>query len=167
MSGLVFPPAAQRPRSAIILIVEDDADFGKFLEEVINSETPYQAALADNGSCALEKAKRLRPCLLLLDYKLPDINGLEVFDRLQEMEETRGTPAIMMSADLPYEELQQRGIHPLRKPMDIRRVIRVITHALATSEEQQLARAQQPFQPLQSPQPSQQQSRQQLVRAQP
>ncbi len=69
--------------------------------------------------------------------------GLEVYDRLQEREETRGVPAIMMSAALPIEELQQRGIYQLRKPMDVGGVIRMITHALATFEEQHLYKAQQ------------------------
>jgi two-component system response regulator (stage 0 sporulation protein F) len=143
MSGPVFPPAAQRPRSFIILIVAENADFGRFLEEVINAQTPYQAVVVASGLCALEQARHLRPCLFLLDYHLSDMNGLEVFDRLQQMEETRGTPAIMMSADLPYEALERRGIYPLRRPTDRRRVVRVITHALASDEEQQLARSQQ------------------------
>ncbi len=81
--------------------------------------------------------------LLLLDYQLPGMNGLEVFDRLQGMEETRGVPAIIISATLPTEELQRRGIYQLRKPMDIGNVIRLITHALATFEEQHLSQNQQ------------------------
>jgi two-component system response regulator (stage 0 sporulation protein F) len=76
---------------------------------------------------------------LLLDYKLPGLNGLEIYDCLQSMEETRGVPTIMMSASLPDEELQRRGIYQLRKPMDIGNVIRMITHALATFEERRLS----------------------------
>jgi CheY-like chemotaxis protein len=87
----------------------------------------------------LEKAQQVHPCLFLLDYRLPGMNGLEVYDHLQEKEETRGVPAIMMSATLPTEELQRRGIYQLRKPMDIGNVIRMITHALATFEEQRLS----------------------------
>jgi hypothetical protein len=49
----------------------------------------------------------------------------------------------MMSATLPTSDLQQRGIYQLRKPMDIGNVVRMITHALATFEEQQLERQQQ------------------------
>jgi hypothetical protein len=49
----------------------------------------------------------------------------------------------MMSATLPTEELQRRGIYQLRKPMDIGNVIRMITHALATYEEQRLSETQQ------------------------
>jgi CheY-like chemotaxis protein len=71
------------------------------------------------------------------------MNGLEVYDRLQSMEETRGVPTIMMSATLPTEELNKRGLYQLRKPMDVGNVVRMITHALASYEEQKLAQSQQ------------------------
>ena len=143
MPAEIIPPAAQPPRSATILVVEDDADMGDYLREIIDEETPYHTIVVHDGMRALEKAQQLHPCLLLLDFRLPGINGLEVYDRLQEREETRGVPAIMMSAALPIEELQQRGIYQLRKPMDVGGVIRMITHALATFEEQHLYKAQQ------------------------
>src|SRR6266849_3219919 len=128
----VIPPAAaQILRSATILIVEDDEDVGEFLQQVIDEETPYHTTVVHDGPRALEKAQQIHPCLLLLD------------DRLQSMDEMRGVPAIMMSAILPGEELQRRGIYQLRKPMDLGNVIRMITHALATFEEQSLRENQQ------------------------
>ncbi len=143
MPGEVIPPAAQTPRGSTILIVEDDADIGEFLQQLIEDETPYTSAVVANDFQALEKASQINPCLLMLDYRLPGINGIELYDRLQQREELNGVPAIMMSATLPMTELERRGIHPLRKPMEIGHVIRMITHALATSEEQRLYQHQQ------------------------
>jgi CheY-like chemotaxis protein len=144
MPRQVIPPAAvQTLDSSTILIVEDDEHIGEFLQQVIDEETPYQTTVVHDGPHALEKAQQIHPCLLLLDYRLPGMNGLEVYDHLQSMEETRGVPAIMMSATLPTEELQSRGIYQLRKPMDIGNVIRMITHALATFQEQRLREKQQ------------------------
>ena len=142
MSRQIMPPAAQTLLSASILVVEDDENVGEFLQQVIDEYTPYNTSVVHDGTGALERARQIQPCLLLLDYKLPGINGLEVYDRLQSMEETRGVPAIMMSASLPTEELQRRGIYQLRKPMDIGNVIRMITHALATFEERRLSEGQ-------------------------
>lgn len=138
MPGEVIPPAALCPRSATILIAEDDAAIGHFLQELIEEETPYSTAVISDGNEALEKAPQIHPCLMLLDYRLPGLNGIELYDLLQEKSETSGVPAIMMSATLPVAELQRRGIHQLRRPMDIGNVIRMITHALASAEEQQL-----------------------------
>jgi two-component system, response regulator, stage 0 sporulation protein F len=135
MSQHVIPPAAQTLRSSSILIVEDDENVGEFLQQAIDEFTPYLTTVVHDGFDALERARQIQPCLLLLDYKLPGLNGLEIYEQLQVMEETRGVPTIMMSASLPAEELQRRGIYQLRKPMDIGNVIRMITHALATFEE--------------------------------
>src|SRR5947209_9172277 len=143
MQGEVIPPAALNPVSATILIAEDDMDIGEFLQHLIEEETPYHTIIVPDGPRAVKTAQQIHPCLLLLDYRLPGLNGLEVYDRLQQLEETRGVPAIMMSATLPSEELRRRGIYQLRKPMDIGNVIRMITHALATSEEQRLLENQQ------------------------
>jgi DNA-binding NtrC family response regulator len=134
----VVPPAAQGPRNTTILIVEDDADIAQFLQQLIEEETPYHTTVIDNGQTALEQAPYVRPCLMLLDYRLPKLNGLELYDSLQSVEETRGVPTIMMSATLPVKELELRGIHQIRKPMDIGSVIRMITHALATFEEKRV-----------------------------
>ncbi len=138
MSEQIIPPAAQTLRSSSILIVEDDVDVGAFLQQTIDELTPYQTTVVHDGYGALERARQINPCLLLLDFKLPGLNGIEIYDHLQNIEETRGIPAIMMSASLPVEELQQRGIYQLRKPMDIGNVIRMITHAMASYEERRL-----------------------------
>lgn len=134
----VVPPAAQTLRSSSILIVEDDENVGEFIQQTIDEYTPYQTTVVHDGFDALERARQIQPCLMLLDYKLPGMNGLEIYDHLQSIEETRDVPTIMMSASLPVAELQQRGIYQLRKPMDIGNVIRMITHALATYEERRL-----------------------------
>jgi CheY-like chemotaxis protein len=138
MPGEVIPPAAHGPQNSTILIVEDDADIGQFLQQLIEEDTPYHTVVIENGLQALEQAPKINPCLLLLDYRLPGINGLELYDRLQEFADLRETPAIMMSATLPVEELEKRGIYQLRKPMDIGGVLRMITHALASFEEKKL-----------------------------
>lgn len=136
--GVIPPAASHIQHSSTILIVEDDAAIGDFLQQLIDEETPYSSKVVSDSYQALEKAQQIRPCLLLLDYRLPGLNGVELYDRLQDIDETKGVPAIMMSATLPTGELQKRGIYSLRKPMDIGNVIRMITHALASFEEQQV-----------------------------
>ena len=83
MSRQVIPPAAQTLPSASILIVEDDENVGEFLQQAIDEYTPYHTTIVHDGVGALERARQIQPCLLLLDYRLPGINGLEVYDRLQ------------------------------------------------------------------------------------
>ena len=49
MPAEIIPPAAQSPRSATILVVEDDADVGDFLREIIDEETPYHTIVVHDG----------------------------------------------------------------------------------------------------------------------
>ncbi len=139
MSPEVIPPAAHSLQNTTILIVEDDADIGHFLQQLIEDETPYNTVVIDDGLTALEKAPHINPCLMLLDYRLPGINGLELYDRLLGKSDIKHVPAIMMSATLPSKELEQRGIYQLRKPMDVGGVLRMIAHAMASYQERQQA----------------------------
>src|SRR5438552_16709461 len=87
-----------------VLVVEDDEDIGEFIAQTLQLETPYQVFLATSGVQALEQAKSIKPNLLLLDYMLPGINGIELYDQLRSITGFEHIPAIMMSANLPTRE---------------------------------------------------------------
>src|SRR5579875_1558624 len=104
-----------------ILIVDDDRDIGETLQAIISSETNYRTLWIAESDLALLSAKHLRPSLILLDYLMPILDGLKLYDRLQDMEHMRGVPVVLITAAtaLPYKDLQERGIRILRKPFDI------------------------------------------------
>jgi DNA-binding response OmpR family regulator len=102
-----------------IMIVEDDAYIGAFLVEAITQETPYHVMLVANGIEALNAVRNIKPSLLILDYHLPGINGLELYDQIHALPELMQIPAIMMSARLPRQELEKRTIVGIHKPFDL------------------------------------------------
>jgi DNA-binding NtrC family response regulator len=102
-----------------ILIVEDDAGVGAFLVQAIVEETPYRPVLAADGLQALKIVHSLKPSLFILDYQLPFLNGIELYDQLHAMKELERTPAIIMSANLPTPEVKKRHLRNLRKPFDL------------------------------------------------
>lgn len=113
-----------------VMIVEDDVHIGAFLVEAITQETPYRALLAINGSEALETLKNLKPSLLILDYHLPGINGLDLYDQIHAMPELDQIPAIMMSARLPRRELEQRTIMGINKPFELDDFLQAVKNLL-------------------------------------
>lgn len=114
------PRSAEEQEAAqTILVVEDDADVGAFLLEIMAQETDYQAFLATNGLAALQFIRYVRPALYILDYHLPDMNGVQLYDRLHAMRGLESTPAIMISANLPRTELEQRSLIGLSKPFEL------------------------------------------------
>jgi DNA-binding response OmpR family regulator len=113
-------PLAREAQEATktILVVEDDLAIASFLVAAIEQETPYRAIMATDSHAALELARHFIPNLLLLDYLLPGMNGIELYDRLKEV---APIPAILMTASrqLPQEQIQQRQLITFRKPFEL------------------------------------------------
>jgi CheY-like chemotaxis protein len=114
-------PAAQKETQPIklIVIVEDDHDIALTLVEMIEKMTPYKALVISDARQALHNLAGIRPDLLLVDYYLPGMNGIQFYDLLQEIPVTRQIPVLFMSANLPELELAQRHLSGLYKPLDL------------------------------------------------
>jgi DNA-binding response OmpR family regulator len=115
-----------------ILVVEDDEDIGAFIVQAILDETPYQALLVTDGFQALKAVRNIKPNLLLIDYYLPSMDGLELFDQLHAQEELEGVPTIMMSAstNVPRQEVRKRKIFFLGKPLELSELLQTIEKLL-------------------------------------
>jgi DNA-binding response OmpR family regulator len=114
-----------------VLIVEDDPDIGPFLLESIMLETPYQAMLVTDGFKALKTVRNLKPNLFILDYRIPHLNGLELCDRIREMEGFKDIPVIMVSAQLPGQEVARRRIVGMHKPLDLNEFLDTVERLIA------------------------------------
>src|SRR5437588_12577165 len=76
--------SAQKDSTAVktVFIVEDDEAIGELLVQAVEQETSYQAVLASDGFQALKMLRTVKPDVLILDYGLPDMNGLEFYDTI-------------------------------------------------------------------------------------
>jgi DNA-binding response OmpR family regulator len=80
-----------------ILCIEDETD----IQEIIayNLERAgYTVTLSDDGAKGLELAQTQNPDLILLDIMLPNLNGMQVCERLKADPKTQSIPIIMLSA---------------------------------------------------------------------
>lgn len=114
-----------------VLIVEDDESIGAFILRAILDETSHQAILVTDGHKAIETVKSLKPNLLVLDYHLPRMNGIELYDNLHAHRELEHVPAILMSARLPKEEARKRKITCLEKPFELDSLLKTIDELIA------------------------------------
>ena len=108
-----------RATKKIILVAEDDEGIGTMLAHFISDETSYEVLLVTNAKRVLQVVQQVKPSLFLLDYHLPSMTGLQLYDQLQTIEALEGIPTIMMSANLPQAELAKRHIIGLKKPFDL------------------------------------------------
>ena len=114
-----------------ILVVDDEKEFCKNVRDILEMKG-YRVALAHHGFRALELVKQNGFDLVLMDVKMPVMDGVETFKKIKES--TPGTPVIMMTAcaveDLLREALREGAFGALKKPLDFDRLFALIEKAI-------------------------------------
>jgi DNA-binding response OmpR family regulator len=113
-----------------ILVVEDDEHIGEFIVEAFVQETPFQAMLATDGKQALKLVQNVKPSVLLLDNNLPDMKGIELYDRIQVEKKLDNVPVLLMSANVPVQEAKKRNLYCLNKPFELNDLLQTIESLL-------------------------------------
>lgn len=127
----------QRTRKRIVVVVEDDRPIGELLASIINDEEGYVALHVTRPAEALETLKRVQPDLLVLDVGLPGMNGIELYDRIRQIDRLRRVPVVFETAvaDEHRKDFERRGIDAvIEKPFDLNDIVRYV-HALAPPDE--------------------------------
>lgn len=116
----VLDPASGRKR---ILVVDDDEAILRLLEPFLRTLGDVEVATARNGYEAGTKTISLQPDLLLIDYHLGDITGLDVAKTVREHEELKDTKIVCMSGFLDGSDVEELKVHGvddfLPKPLDL------------------------------------------------
>jgi len=126
---------AAQATSNTILLVEDDPYMSAFLVEAIAQETSYRAIVAGDSNAALKVVRHFTPCLFVLDYGLPGMNGIELYDRLHINQGLAPIPAILITADryVSQQQLQQRQLITFLKPFELEAFLATIETLLTSS----------------------------------
>uniref|UniRef100_E6Q493 Response regulatory domain-containing protein n=1 Tax=mine drainage metagenome TaxID=410659 RepID=E6Q493_9ZZZZ len=93
----------ESPSRGSILIADDDANIRRLLLALLERRG-FQATAVGNGADACERAIAERPDLILLDYRMPILDGRETALRLRSDPRTRDIPIIMVTAQSGTEE---------------------------------------------------------------
>jgi CheY-like chemotaxis protein/signal transduction histidine kinase len=101
-----------------ILIIEDDANFAQILVDQCHSKG-FKALVSSTGEAGLSMAEKYLPAAVILDIKLPGMNGWTVLNALKENPQTRHIPVhIMTIEDASINALQKGAIGFLNKPVN-------------------------------------------------
>jgi len=115
-----------------ILIVDDETANLKLLKEMLSREG-YQVRPADRPQLAIDSALAQPPVLILLDVRMPDMDGFEVCKLLKQDERTRDIPILFISALRDVQDkvrgFEAGGVDFISKPIQEEEVLaRVRTH---------------------------------------
>ena len=115
-----------------ILIVDDEIPNLRLLTELLEKEG-YQVRPAEKAQTAIDSALAKPPGLILLDVRMPEMDGFEVCRRLKQDERTRHVPVIFVSAlddiEAKIQGFEAGGVDYISKPFQEQEILaRVKTH---------------------------------------
>ena len=122
------------PAQQTILVADDETHILHVVSMKLRN-AGYIVLTAGDGQEALEIAQAERPDLLITDYHMPQLSGLELCQRLRQDPETANIPAIMLTArgyNLEPADTESSGIKcMLSKPFSPRQLLVTVTNVLA------------------------------------
>lgn len=119
----------------LILIVDDESDSLSFLFDLLHNEG-YRVLPTSSAIDALDHVVRKKPALVISDLRMPDLDGLELLERVKTL--SPGTRVILLTAYgdwRTYQDLQTRGGDAmLLKPSSNDEILRSVRQALGEVE---------------------------------
>ena len=103
-----------------VLVADDEHQIRDLLNAFLTNED-YEVILASNGKEAIELAGRENPDLILLDLKMPEINGIEACQRLKAEPKTQFIPVIVITGyvDNKFHAIEVGADDFVNKPIDL------------------------------------------------
>ena len=116
-----FPPVVMEEAMPRVLVVDDEPNAVELLTEFLTAKG-YEVIAASNGEEALRRLQEDRPHLILLDVRMPRMDGLEVLRRVREIDQAVGV--IMVTAvheeETGRRALQMGAFDYITKPLDLK-----------------------------------------------
>jgi CheY-like chemotaxis protein/signal transduction histidine kinase/HAMP domain-containing protein len=101
-----------------LLIVEDDLNFARILLDMAREQN-FKVIVANRGDAGLAMAREFQPAAIVLDIRLPVMDGWTILDRLKHNSNTRHIPVHIITVEEGRQRgLQQGAIAYLQKPID-------------------------------------------------
>jgi CheY-like chemotaxis protein len=126
------PMNGPRPTIFTILVIDDDSGILEMVSELLEIEG-HRVLAAASGKDGLAMVRTVRPDLILVDYHMPVMNGLEVVKRLKSDAETQGIPLVALTSGTGHDAnaLSRAGcIGFIPKPFEPAGFLRVVAEFL-------------------------------------
>ncbi len=129
------PQAPADPSAKKILIIDDDQEICELLHMFLSSHR-YNVYLAFNARMGLEYFREVKPDIVFLDLKMPDMDGVEV---LKVMHGLKDTPTVIITGHPEFvSDVQSSGVSIngyLEKPLILEKVLRMLTRVLGADDD--------------------------------
>jgi CheY-like chemotaxis protein len=90
-----------------ILVIDDDEDIRDVARVALEVVGGWKVSIACSGFEGLKIAETQQPDAILLDVMMPEMNGVETFEKLQANKVTQQIPVILLTAKVQYSDRQR------------------------------------------------------------
>jgi len=115
-----------------ILVMDDDLALQTVLEIALR-DAGYDVILANDGQEGIEKLQTLSPDLVISDIMMPQMDGVETFQRIKERLQDSGIPIFIMTALTRkpwFADLEAEGAVIIQKPFEIDQLLHLVRDML-------------------------------------
>jgi len=122
-----------------ILLIDDDDNYSFFMKESLKKTGEFEVILSNSGDDGIEKARKLRPDIILLDLMMPEKSGFDVAAELKKMKATRTIPFIFLTGIIKedaikeYQHIIGKNYY-LTKSADISELLKIVDTLLKNRE---------------------------------
>lgn len=122
-----------------ILVVDDEITTRATLNARLNKKEGYTVHLAKNGTEALKIAFSKLPKVIILDWKMPDLSGIEVLRQLRSNADTKDIPVLMLTSKNLVSDVElafeMGAIEYLSKPLDLNLISKKVATYMKVNQE--------------------------------
>jgi CheY-like chemotaxis protein len=128
------------PHRKHVFVADDNQDFLDLLDTLLSDEG-YRVTTCMLGTDSYRQIKELRPALVILDLKMPAVDGWQVLQTLKLDPETAQLPILVCSAAVAevtaaQERLREQGCDVLLKPFNLDELLEKVESLTASSHDQ-------------------------------
>ncbi|SHF72467.1 two-component system, NtrC family, response regulator AtoC [Desulfofundulus australicus DSM 11792] len=120
---------------ALVLVVDDEESVCEFLAEVLE-DAGYSVQTAQDGRRALELVSQSSPDVVLLDIRMPELDGMVVMDRIKQMDDR--LPVILMTAfgttEMAIQAMKAGAFDYIIKPFNLDELVLTVKKAVTMRE---------------------------------
>ena len=114
-------------------VVEDDPEFRDVLTYVLE-QAGWDVDVADDGIAALGRIRRVIPDVIVLDLRMPNLDGVEVLKLLRSTDVGRRIPVVVATGATIEPSVRALATATLVKPFSMDELLRVVTEVTAAAK---------------------------------
>ncbi|MCS6836902.1 MAG: GAF domain-containing protein [Anaerolineae bacterium] len=106
--------AEEENNVARIVVIDDRPEDARLIEQLLSERGTYRVFAANNGKDGISMVARRRPSLVILDLRMPEMDGFAVLNELRSNPETAKIPVLVVTGDLNLSQAEQDALANVR-----------------------------------------------------